>query len=131
MIIADQATVKVHDCQQAVNAADKALIELRNSGVDEGNYMSYVLDNLTSYSAPDIIATAQAERHTAQVNLDAAYKNLIDLHARMPEKIKNVDDVEAEDSDLSDDEDAANLELEVSMTLDDIDDDDPDEDLDI
>ncbi len=33
----DQAAATVRACQQAVHASDKALIALRNSGVDEGS----------------------------------------------------------------------------------------------
>ena len=46
-----------------------------------------------------MITTAQHNRQTAQDGLDSAYQNLIAVSSRLPEKIKDVDDDEAEESD--------------------------------
>ncbi|PSS37949.1 hypothetical protein PHLCEN_2v206 [Hermanssonia centrifuga] len=111
----EKAAADVQACQQAVVAADKNLIDLRNSGVSE-----------------DIIQDAQAERHAAQEKLDTAYKALIDATGSLPARISTVDDDEAEESDddgeegeaESGDEDEGIEQLQSSTLIDDDEEDD-------
>ncbi|KAI0685397.1 hypothetical protein BC835DRAFT_1384192 [Cytidiella melzeri] len=79
-------TNAVHYAREDVNACDKRLIELRNSGVSE-----------------DEVQQAQEARHVAQERYDAAFKAFMDFSNNNPMRIASVDDEEALTSDDEDD----------------------------
>ena len=72
-----------------------------------------------------MIASAVHNRQIAQDGLDAAYQNLIAVCSKMPEKIKDVDDDEAvesdgehdgpEDSDDGEDEELADVSTRIML----------------
>lgn len=122
--------------QEAVAAAEKALIELRNSGVDEGKRVAPISSNapLTAVSYAEIISDAQIARHSAQERLDAAYRSLVAAEGGVPDKIAHIDDEEAEESeneseeDKDDDMEPVDLEDDVQLADDNEDVDEGDDD---
>jgi hypothetical protein len=92
-------TNEVHDARANVDACDKQLIELRNSGVSEGahNLPIHLLISVDLYLChKDQIQEAQEARHIAQERYDAAFKAFMDFIQTRPMKIADVDEAEAE-----------------------------------
>ncbi|EKM49254.1 uncharacterized protein PHACADRAFT_79943, partial [Phanerochaete carnosa HHB-10118-sp] len=89
----------VHDAQKAVQNADQALRNIRNSGVSEED-----------------IQLAQDRRHAAQLALDEAYKALI-VQAKHPNPELDDDEAIATDDEGEDDESESE---DISMDVGDV-----------